>query len=110
MPSKLPPLGPKSLRLTRTADADLNEITDYIAAEASIDVAEHFAERLDAELVKLVRLGHAGVGRDAISPGLRMTVFGSYCIYFRVADTETIIVHVLHSARDVRRLSFEAEE
>jgi plasmid stabilization system protein ParE len=33
-------------------------------------------------------------------------VHGNYNIYFRVTRTETVIVRVLHSARDVRRFSF----
>jgi plasmid stabilization system protein ParE len=42
-----------------------------------------------------------------VSPGLRLAVHGRYNIYFRVANTETIIVRVVHSARDVRRLRFD---
>ena len=44
--------------------------------------------------------------RDA-SPGLRLAVHGRYNIYFRVIASETVIVRVLHSARDVRRLQFD---
>lgn len=36
-------------------------------------------------------------------------VHGNYNIYFRVTPTETIIVRVLHSARDVRRFSFHED-
>lgn len=34
MPDKLPPLGPKTLRLTRSAEGDFDDIIDYIEAEA----------------------------------------------------------------------------
>jgi plasmid stabilization system protein ParE len=47
------------------------------------------------------------VPRDNIRPGLRLAVHGRYNIYFRVAAAETTIVRVLHSARDVRRISFD---
>lgn len=57
-------------------------------------------------MAKIAALGHSGVPRDNISPGLRLAVHGNYNIYFRVTSNETIIVRVLHSARDVRRLSF----
>ena len=40
-------------------------------------------------------------------PGLRLAVHGSYNIYFRLTATETVIVRVVHSARDVRRLNFD---
>jgi plasmid stabilization system protein ParE len=51
-------------------------------------------------------LGHSGVPRDTLRPGLRLAVHGRYNIYFRTTDTETHIVRVVHSARDVKRLSF----
>ena len=40
-------------------------------------------------------------------PGLRLAVLGKYNIYFRATATETVIVRVVHSARDVRRLNFD---
>jgi plasmid stabilization system protein ParE len=42
-----------------------------------------------------------------VRPGLRLAVHGRYNIYFRVTDRETIIVRVVHSARDLRRLRFD---
>jgi len=42
-----------------------------------------------------------------IRPGLRLAVHGRYNIYFRVAPTETVIVRVVHSVRNPRRLSFD---
>lgn len=110
MPNDLPPLGPKTLRLTRAAEADFDGIIDYIDNEAGEDIAQRFADALDAELVKLAHLGHGGVSREAVSPGLRLTVFGNYCIYFRLTDDETIVVRILHGARDISPLSFDAED
>ena len=54
---------------------------------------------------RIARLGHSGTPRHNLSPGLRLVVHGNHNIYFRVTSTETVIVRVLHSARDVRRLS-----
>jgi len=50
------------------------------------------------------------VPRSSIRPGLRLAVHGRYNIYFRVAEGETIILHVVHSARDVGRLTFDHDE
>jgi plasmid stabilization system protein ParE len=58
-------------------------------------------------LQHIARLGYTGAPRDDVRPGLRLTVHGRYNIYFRVTDTEAIIVRVVHSARDVRRLQFD---
>jgi len=109
MPPKLPPLGPKTLRLTRTAEADLDDILAYIEAEAGLTVAHRFADQIDAELQKLALLGHGGTSREHISPGLRASLFGSYCFYFRLTEDETVIVRVLHGSRDITQLSFEQE-
>ena len=109
MPSRLPPLGPKTLRLTRAAEADFDEIIDYIHNEAGTEIANRFAEALDAELAKLAALGHAGASREAVSPGLRLTVFGNYCIYFRLTESKTIVVRILHGARDTTHISFDSD-
>ena len=37
----------------------------------------------------------------------RLAVHGRYNTCFRVTDAETIIVRVVHSARDVKRLQFD---
>lgn len=110
MANKLPQLGPKTLRLTRASEADFDSIVDYIADEAGDATAQRFATALDAELTKLALLGHSGVSREAVSSGLRLTVFGNYCIYFRLTDDDTIIVRILHGARDIRQISFEGDE
>jgi plasmid stabilization system protein ParE len=56
---------------------------------------------------RLAATGSLGVPRDNVGPGLRLAVHGRYNIYFRVTASETIIIRVLHSARDVRRLQFD---
>ena len=71
--------------------------------------ADRFVLQLYAHLEEVAKLGHSGVPRNDIDPGLRLAVHGNYNIYFRVTATETIIVRVLHSARDVRRFSFHEE-
>jgi toxin ParE1/3/4 len=71
------------------------------------ETARSFLSKLNARLERIARLGHSGVPRDKIRPGLRLATHGRYNIYFRVTDAETIIVRVVHSARDVRRLRFD---
>lgn len=36
-----------------------------------------------------------------MSPGLRLSVFGNYGVYFRQDDARLIILRVLHSRRDI---------
>lgn len=106
MPHRPPPLGPKKLLISRSAQADVDDALDYLAREASLRVAMDFADLIGETLARLAALGHAGVSREWLSPGLRMTTVGRRCIYFRVTDTETRIVRVLHGARDVHDIAF----
>lgn len=107
MPHESPALGPKTLRLTRAAEADLDEISDHIADEAGVEIATRFADRIDTELTKLAELGHSGASREWVSPGLRLRTIGIYCVYFRVSPAETLIVRVLHGSRDVSQIVFD---
>jgi len=101
MPYRPPPLGPKQLHITAPARSDIDTILAHLAAEAGLNVALDFADRIDETLFNLAALGHGGVSREWLSPGLRMTTLGRYCIYFRVTDTDTRIIRFLHGARDV---------
>jgi toxin ParE1/3/4 len=102
-----PPLGPKTLHVTNPARADIDEALDYLAREASVRVALDFADEIGRSLANLADLGHSGVSREWLSPGLRMTTVGRYCVYFRLTHTETRIIRVLHGARDVSQVIFD---
>lgn len=95
--------------LAESARSDFHELVSYIADEAGDEVASRFADTLDAVLLKLARLGHAGVPRDTLSPGLRLQVLGNFCIYFRITSDETRIVRVVRAARDLGDIEFESE-
>jgi toxin ParE1/3/4 len=107
MPKRPPPLGPKQLHVTGPARADIDETLAYLATTASLQVALSFADQIDAHMMRLADVGHSGVSREWLSPGLRMTVLGRYCIYFRVTPTETRIIRFLHGARDISEITFE---
>jgi toxin ParE1/3/4 len=102
------PLSPKQLQITETARADIQEIIAYLASEAGTEVAEGFLRRIDAELTRLAELGHSGVSREWIRPGLRLHVIVNYCAYFQVTKDTTIIIRVLNGAQDIDATAFGA--
>ncbi|WP_081449413.1 type II toxin-antitoxin system RelE/ParE family toxin [Rhodomicrobium vannielii] len=104
-----PPLSPKRLDISDAARADIRETITHLTEKAGGEVAMRFLQRIDDELVALADLGHSGVSREWISPGLRLHVLGDYCIYFRVTDRETRVVRFLHGARDVSAIVFDFE-
>lgn len=110
MTSRPPPIGPKHLDITGPARADIDEALAYIAREAGLDTALRFADQIDQQLYRLAELGHAGVSREWISPGLRLTLIGSYSVYFRVTPTATIIVRFLRGSRDISKVEFGADD
>ena len=90
----------KLFRLSRSAKADLAEITDYVAA----DNPQAAQRILDAILARLKLLGsHPGIGQrcEQFGPAMRRFVVGSYVIYYQPISTGISVVRVLHSARDV---------
>ena len=101
------PLGRKVLVVSGPARTDIDSCLAHIAGEAGIDTAIRFADKIDAELVRLAWLGHSGVSREWFSPGLRLMVMGDYCIYFRVTPTEARIVRFLHGAMDIEAIDFD---
>jgi plasmid stabilization system protein ParE len=108
--ARLPRVGPKELVLSQAARADLVDIARYTAESADEATAGRLAAKLDAELHKLARIGHGGVPREKLCPGLRLHIVGSYNIYFRVTATETRIVRVLNAAREVELIQFEPRD
>ena len=58
---------------------------------------------------KVALTKNRGVPRDAIRMGLRAHIVGKYVIYFRISQDDVIIVRVLHSARDTKKLTFADE-
>jgi|GEM_PF-3184911 len=88
----------------------MEESFAYLAANAGEVASLRFAHDLAVKLEWLAHSGTAGVSRTLISPGLRMLVFKSYCIYFRIADDECRIVRFLSARRDISVQSFSGEE
>jgi toxin ParE1/3/4 len=94
------------LNVTGPAKRDVADIHHHIA-QHDTTAADRLVLSLYAHFDRIAATGHSGVPRDKIRPGLRLATHGRYNIYFRVTDSETIIVRVVHSARDARRLRFD---
>jgi toxin ParE1/3/4 len=84
------------------------EIAAYIAGESrSRATADAFVERLTRYCEHLAELpGLIGRPRPELGPDYRSITFGSYVIFLRFADQESLrshlyVVHVIHGARDI---------
>ena len=90
--------------LTDRADADLFEISLYLARQGSIDTAERFIDAVHLQFERLV--DHPGMGRarEELAPGLRSIPEGKYVIFYRSTQEGILIVPVLHGSRDAKRV------
>ena len=96
------------IRLTFSpdADADLEEIGDFIA-EDNPDAAIAFVQRLRRRCHDLLTFSAVGRKRDEIRTGYRSVTEGEYIIFYRMAsEDELVIIHIVHSKRDLSKITF----
>lgn len=89
-------------RLSDAAEADLVEITEFIARQdpgAAARLLDHCFDRFEM----FVRQPLIGESCNHLAVGLRQFPVGNYVIFYRIAETTGVIeiVRVLHGARDL---------
>jgi toxin ParE1/3/4 len=87
-------------RLSPQAEADLEEIGDYIAEDNPAN-ARRFIERLTSKLKALGRHPMTGRARPELRSDLRSFPYGAYLILYRVVGDGVEIVRVVHAARNL---------
>jgi len=87
------------LRFTALAEADLDDIWFYIAAD-NIPAADRLIDALHAAATRLLAHPRSGVSRTDLAPNLRALIHGRYILYYVPEAIELVIVRVLHGARD----------
>jgi plasmid stabilization system protein ParE len=94
----------QAYRLTERAEADVDAITDFIAAD-NIDAAVKVVLALEDAFVLLASrpgVGHARA--DLTDRPLKFWSVYSYLVVYDAATDPLTIVAVLHGARDVARI------
>ena len=83
------------------AERDINDIWDYLAAEATVRVADEAVRNIFRACHMLD--GHAFLGRprDELIPGMRSILAHPYVVFYRVAGLNIDVVRVLHQRRDI---------
>ena len=83
------------------ATDQIEAIGDYLAEQASTDIARSFTSRLATRCQKIGGLPFGGTPRDELRPGLRSVPFeDAATIFYRVAEGEVLIAAILYRARD----------
>jgi toxin ParE1/3/4 len=93
----------KRVRVTRDAERDLDEIWLYIARDSE-DAANRLVDELTARFALLGSSPEMGRRREELKPGMRSHPAGSYTIYYRETGACVSILHIVHGARDPKRV------
>lgn len=95
--------------ITRKAEADLEEIGDWIAEDNPLR-AIIFVQALRANCLALadIPFGFPLVPRYERS-GIRRRPYRDYLIFYRISNEAIEVLHVLHAAQDYERILFPGE-
>lgn len=91
------------LCLSRLAEADLEQIADYIARDNPLGAAAFVTEIMErCELLA----SSPGIGRDRsdLRPNTRSFPVGHYVVFFEAVPDGIEVLRILHGARDIRDL------
>jgi toxin ParE1/3/4 len=85
------------------AQSDLVEIGGHIALDSERH-AEDFVESLRDKAQLIVLAPRIYRLRPDRGPGLRSAAIGEYVIIFRIIENGIEVLHIVHGARDLKRL------
>jgi toxin ParE1/3/4 len=89
-------------RLSRLAEADLEDIYTYTVDHWSVDQANRYIGELQSAIQELVAGSRAGRRFEALEGYFSLPV-GSHTIIYREGDTMILVVRILHKAMDAAR-------
>lgn len=92
----------KALVFSPQAEADIEAIWDYSAANWGPDQADRYTRDIRAICAGLANGSKHGSPVD-VRPGYFKRQSGSHMLYFRASEDTIFIVRVLHGAQDVER-------
>ncbi len=88
------------VRVSKPAQADLDEIWLYIAQD-SVEAANRFIDHLTNRFPLIAEFPEMGRSREDLSAGLRGFPVKNYTIFYRPRKGGIEIIRVLHGARDI---------
>lgn len=95
-------------RLASQVEFELDDIWYYVARESgSIEIADRLIDSITDRFFLLANHPYVGRLREDLRPGMRSFPVGQYVIIYRIEDADVLILHVLHSHRDVQRMFHE---
>ena len=91
------------IRLTPTAESDLEEIDGFGAATFGRSVSDDYSRGFREVFDLLRRHPHIGAPRPWLGSKIRCTVHQRHRIIYEVEGEVVLILRIFHHARDVKR-------
>ena len=90
-------------RLSTAAQADFNEIIDYLAEVAGNRIAADYAERLREAVNRVAHSSGIGAPRPILGPETRITIVHPYLIFYESGPhSESVhVLRILHGHRNI---------
>lgn len=98
----------KICRFTVPASRDLEEIVDYVAEQANVDVAEALLKKVNGRCQQLLQFPGLGRKRDNLYSGIRSLSVESYLIFYREIEEGIEILRIVSGYRDLKVLFEES--
>ena len=101
---------PRKLRLSRTAQDDIEKIDFYSFEKWGERTAATYMAGLGARMNALIETPMLGVDCSDLRPGYRASMSGRHIIYYRIEEEFIYILTILHHSQDQAQFLSEADE
>ena len=93
------------LLVTPEAEADINDILDYLHREAGARVAASYGRKFATLIERLVESPGIGAPRPALGPHARIGIIQPYLLIydFTAVDDTLTLLRVVHGRRNITR-------
>ena len=88
------------LRVTPKAESDLIGIWVYTCDEWGVDQADKYVDELDEGMKQLIHHPSLGADYSHVLPGYRRLQVEPHAVFYKVLETELLVVRVLHEDMD----------
>ena len=88
------------LSLTPKAESDLVEIWVYTCDEWGLDQADTYLDQLEEGMKQLIHHPSLGADYAHVLPGYRRLQVEHHAVFYKVLETELLVVRVLHEGMD----------
>jgi toxin ParE1/3/4 len=95
------------VRMAEGAEADLNQIYDYLASQASPETASAYVDRILEFLGRFDVFPNRGTVRDDLQKGLRVVGFERRISVAFVVESDTVVIlRILYAGRSLEMKPF----